>query len=82
MGRIDLKVVLLGNGYAGKTSLHERFIRGRFNTGLPYQNTIGGAFAAKAVDSSLAKVFLFLFNAILIELLDLIVFVLFFRMAN
>lgn len=34
----DLKVVLLGKEYGGKTSLVERFIHHRFNANIPYQN--------------------------------------------
>lgn len=47
--KVDLKVVLLGKEFGGKTSLVERFIHHRFNSSLPYQNTIGAAFGAKAV---------------------------------
>jgi len=47
--KVDLKVVLLGKEYGGKTSLVERFIHHRFNANLPYQNTIGAAFGAKSV---------------------------------
>lgn len=47
--KVDLKVVLLGKEYGGKTSLVERFIHHRFNASLPYQNTIGAAFGAKTV---------------------------------
>ena len=36
--KVDLKVVLLGKEYGGKTSLVERFIHHRFNSNLPYQN--------------------------------------------
>ncbi|XP_074865532.1 ras-related protein Rab-24 [Carettochelys insculpta] len=46
--RVDAKVVLLGKEGAGKTSLVERSVRGRFRPG-PYQNTIGAAFVAKVV---------------------------------
>ncbi|XP_041370229.1 ras-related protein Rab-24-like isoform X2 [Gigantopelta aegis] len=49
--KVDVKVVLLGKSYAGKTSLVERYIRGHF-TGdtVAYQNTIGAAFGAKKVE--------------------------------
>jgi len=47
--KIDLKVVLLGKEYGGKTSLVERFIHQRFNSNVPYQNTIGAAFGAKPI---------------------------------
>ncbi|XP_065072017.1 ras-related protein Rab-24-like [Rhopilema esculentum] len=47
--KVDLKVVLLGKEYGGKTSLVERFINSRFNEDLPYQNTIGAAFGAKSL---------------------------------
>ncbi|XP_066588675.1 ras-related protein Rab-24-like [Prorops nasuta] len=49
MSRVDLKVVLLGNAAVGKTSLMERYVSERFNDSLPYQNTIGAAFAAKQI---------------------------------
>eukprot|EP00794_Sanderia_malayensis_P005448 gene5448-6130_t len=47
--KVDLKVVLLGKEYGGKTSLVERFINARFNECIPYQNTIGAAFGAKTL---------------------------------
>jgi Ras-related protein Rab-24 len=49
-GKVDTKVVLLGKASAGKTSLVERYIHNRFlGDTVPYQNTIGAAFAAKTV---------------------------------
>ncbi|CAL1539222.1 unnamed protein product [Lymnaea stagnalis] len=49
-GKVDIKVVLLGKAYAGKTSLVERYIHNRFlGETVPYQNTIGAAFGAKTV---------------------------------
>lgn len=35
---MDLKVVLLGKEYGGKTSLVERYIHGKFNSNAPYQS--------------------------------------------
>ena len=35
-GRVDLKVVLLGKEYGGKTSLVERYLHGKFGS-IPYQ---------------------------------------------
>ncbi|XP_067012398.1 ras-related protein Rab-24 [Anabrus simplex] len=51
MSRVDLKIVLLGSEYVGKTSLLERYVYDRFRGCVPYQNTIGAAFAAKQVES-------------------------------
>ncbi|CAH1782749.1 unnamed protein product [Owenia fusiformis] len=48
--RVDMKVVLLGKEYGGKTSLVERYLHDRFAGDTPYQNTIGAAFGAKKVD--------------------------------
>ena len=36
--KVDVKVVLLGKEYGGKTSLVERFLHERFAEGVPYQN--------------------------------------------
>uniref|UniRef100_A0A671MJP3 Ras-related protein Rab-24 n=1 Tax=Sinocyclocheilus anshuiensis TaxID=1608454 RepID=A0A671MJP3_9TELE len=47
--RVDAKVVMLGKESVGKTSLVERYVHGRFLVG-PYQNTIGAAFVAKALN--------------------------------
>ncbi len=43
-GKVDLKVVLLGKEYGGKTSLVERYIHGKFNSNAPYQSVsrLGG----------------------------------------
>ncbi|XP_029439844.1 ras-related protein Rab-24 [Rhinatrema bivittatum] len=46
--RVDVKVVMLGKEFVGKTSLVERYVHHRFLLG-PYQNTIGAAFVAKAI---------------------------------
>uniref|UniRef100_A0A3B4AEQ6 Ras-related protein Rab-24 n=1 Tax=Periophthalmus magnuspinnatus TaxID=409849 RepID=A0A3B4AEQ6_9GOBI len=46
--RVDAKVVMLGKESVGKTSLVERYVHNRFLVG-PYQNTIGAAFVAKAI---------------------------------
>lgn len=52
MSRVDLKVVLLGSENVGKTSLLERYVYDRFRGNLPYQNTIGAAFAAKGAEAN------------------------------
>ena len=44
-GELDLKIVLLGKAYAGKTCLAQRYVNQMF-TETPYQNTIGAAFAS------------------------------------
>lgn len=36
--KVDVKVVLLGKEYSGKTSLVERYLHHRFNESVPYQN--------------------------------------------
>eukprot|EP00731_Ephydatia_muelleri_P021372 Em0013g1099a len=46
-GKVDLKVVLLGKEFGGKTSLVERYIHNKFSAQAPYQSTIGAAFGAK-----------------------------------
>lgn len=40
-GKVDLKVVLLGKEYGGKTSLVERYIHDKFNAQAPYQSVSG-----------------------------------------
>lgn len=51
---MDIKVVVLGQEGVGKSCLVDRFISQRFDE---YQkNTIGAAFAAKKVSSSLGYV--------------------------
>lgn len=47
MSKVDLKVVLLGMEFSGKTSLVERYLHDRFQGDIPYQNTIGAAYGAK-----------------------------------
>ncbi|CAN7938733.1 unnamed protein product [Ixodes hexagonus] len=49
MSHVDLKVVLLGKEYGGKTSLVERYLYDRFDSATPYQNTIGAAYGAKQI---------------------------------
>ena len=41
-GKVDLKVVLLGKEYGGKTSLVERYIHNKFNSNAPYQSVSFG----------------------------------------
>jgi len=47
MARVDLKVVMLGKEYCGKTSLVERFLNERFVGENKYQSTIGAAYGAR-----------------------------------
>lgn len=49
MAKVDMKVVLLGREYCGKTSLVERFLNERFAGENKYQNTIGAAYGARTV---------------------------------
>lgn len=51
MSRCDFKIVLLGSEHVGKTSLVLRFVNCRFNSDIPYQNTVGAAFCAKTIQS-------------------------------
>lgn len=48
--KVNVKVVLLGKEYGGKTSVVERFLHDKFCGELPYQNTIGAAYGAKRVE--------------------------------
>ncbi|XP_066934855.1 ras-related protein Rab-24-like [Clytia hemisphaerica] len=45
--KVDIKVVLLGRYFCGKTSLIQRFIYGTFED--RYSNTIGAAFSGKTI---------------------------------
>jgi len=49
MAKVDMKVVMLGREYCGKTSLVERFLNERFAGENKYQNTIGAAYGARTV---------------------------------
>ncbi|KAG8236989.1 hypothetical protein J437_LFUL017110 [Ladona fulva] len=55
MSKVDLKVVLLGHEFVGKTSLIERYINQRFNEDCQYQVTIGAVFIGKTVIASNGK---------------------------
>ena len=44
MSQVDVKVVLLGKEYCGKTSLVERCLNHTFAGENKYQNTIGAAY--------------------------------------
>ncbi|XP_071448922.1 ras-related protein Rab-24-like [Hetaerina americana] len=55
MSKVDLKVVMLGQEYVGKTTLCERFINHHFREDAGYQTTIGAVFVAKPVVSSKGK---------------------------
>ena len=50
-GKVDLKVVLLGKEYGGKTSLVERYIHGKFNSNAPYQSVSFALDVARVSDS-------------------------------
>ncbi|KFM68042.1 hypothetical protein X975_14820, partial [Stegodyphus mimosarum] len=52
MSKVDVKIVLLGKEYSGKTSLVERFVYDQFIGDDSYQNTIGAAFGAKKIEVS------------------------------
>jgi len=51
MAAVDLKVVMLGKEFCGKTSLVERYLNNRFAGENRYQNTIGAAFGAREVEA-------------------------------
>lgn len=48
--KVDMKVVLLGKEFGGKTSLVERYLRNYFTGSIPYQATIGAAYGAKRLE--------------------------------
>ncbi|XP_062616227.1 ras-related protein Rab-24-like isoform X2 [Saccostrea cucullata] len=48
-GQLQLKVVLLGKAYVGKTCLVSRYVHERFSSN--YQNTIGAAFVSKKIQA-------------------------------
>lgn len=50
-GKVDMKIVLLGKEFGGKTSLVERYLHNRFLGNVPYQSTIGAAFGAKKLNA-------------------------------
>ena len=47
MAKIDVKVVMLGKEYSGKTSIVERFLSESFGGENRYQSTIGVAYGAR-----------------------------------
>ncbi|GIY21749.1 ras-related protein Rab-24 [Caerostris darwini] len=49
MSKVDVKIVLLGKEYSGKTSLVERFVYNSFSGENLYQSTIGAAFGARKI---------------------------------
>ncbi len=49
MSLADVKVVLLGKEYCGKSSLVDRFLRDRFCGDNRYQSTVGAAYGGKRV---------------------------------
>eukprot|EP00095_Tigriopus_kingsejongensis_P003738 maker-scaffold1209_size55568-snap-gene-0.9 protein:Tk03738 transcript:maker-scaffold1209_size55568-snap-gene-0.9-mRNA-1 annotation:"ras-related protein rab-24" len=51
MSPMEMKVVLLGTEYCGKSCLVERFLYDRFRGQNLYQNTIGAAYGAKRFDT-------------------------------
>ena len=42
--RVDMKIVLLGKEYGGKTSLVERYLHDRFTGDMPYQSVSAPSF--------------------------------------
>jgi Ras-related protein Rab-24 len=52
MAHVDMKVVLLGKEYCGKTSVVERFVNERFSGENRYQNTIGAAYGARKMEGT------------------------------
>ena len=55
MAKIDVKVVMLGKEYSGKTSIVERFLSESFGGENKYQSTIGVAYGARYLQCSLVK---------------------------
>lgn len=57
--RVDVKVVMLGKEFVGKTSLVERYVHNRFLNG-PYQNvSMSQTLRHCLIDISLSKYLLF-----------------------
>ena len=52
MAKIDVKVVMLGKEFSGKTSVVERFLNERFAGENRYQATIGAAYGARWVSNT------------------------------
>jgi len=50
MAKVELKVVMLGAEYCGKTSMAQQYLYHRFAGEDKYQNTIGAAFGAREVN--------------------------------
>ncbi|XP_048744975.1 ras-related protein Rab-24-like isoform X1 [Ostrea edulis] len=48
-GQLQIKIVLLGKAYVGKTCLVSRYVHERFTSN--YQNTIGAAFVSKKIQA-------------------------------
>lgn len=44
-GKVDMKIVLLGKEFGGKTSLVERYLHNRFAGSLPYQSVSSNNFS-------------------------------------
>ena len=54
-GKVDLKVVLLGKEYGGKTSLVERYIHNKFNSNAPYQSVSWSVLLCACIRSSFGR---------------------------
>lgn len=66
-GKVDLKVVLLGKEFGGKTSLVERYIHGKFNAQAPYQSVSEGEWARSGREGRQKKDPGFVYNYIYIR---------------
>ncbi|ELT94294.1 hypothetical protein CAPTEDRAFT_179082 [Capitella teleta] len=60
--KVDLKVVLLGREYSGKTALAHRYLLQKFNPHMNYQTTVGAAYGARKFEVDKQTIFMGLWD--------------------